>query len=307
MGNKIGAILVLYYPDIETLYNVLDNLSNQVDEICIVDNSFVTHANLFVRYANIHYKPLYKNVGIAAAQNIGIFYFLEAGFDYVLLIDQDSILSINTVRQLYDAFVALQSCNYKIAAIGSRNINRKNGLFYPPKSKEISVIRKETIGGGSDIIEYYSIISSVSLIPINNFLLVGGMDESLFIDGVDHEWCWRAWHKANLRSFIVKDAYIYHQFGEGDKKIATRSVSIASPFRVYFQFRNYLWLCRRKYTPFFWKIKHLIKYMIKIFYFPICVTPRMLYIKNILRGICDGIFKYNKLKTEWPTFQKKKD
>lgn len=306
MGNKIGAILVLYNPDIKVLHDVLESLNTQVDEICIIDNSTNTHADLFIQYEHIYYQPLYKNVGIAAAQNIGISYFLKQHFHYVLLIDQDSILPPKTVLKLYETIVCLESHNYQIAAIGTLKVNKKNGMLYPPKSKKITVIPKNVIGNDSDIIEYYSIISSVSLIPTDNFLKIGGMDNNLFIDGVDHEWCWRAWHKAKLRSFIVKDSYIYHQFGEGDKRFIQREISISSSFRIYFQFRNYLWLCRRNYTPTFWKKKHLMKYTIKFFYFPIFVKPRLQYLKNMLKGIYDGFFKYNK-NIGWPTFQETKE
>lgn len=44
-------------------------------------------------------------------------------------------------------------------------------------------------------VHYYkmhSIISSYSLVPLRNFLIVGNMDERLFIDFVDDDWCWRA-------------------------------------------------------------------------------------------------------------------
>ena len=77
-------------------------------------------------------------------------------------------------------------------------------------------------------------MSSISLIPCKVFNIVGGFDESLFIDGVDNEWCWRAWHKCGLRSFIVEDAEIGHMLGEGDRffflKKRHRSPFLSIPF-----------------------------------------------------------------------------
>ena len=87
----------------------------------------------------------------------------------------------------------------------------------------------------------------------------GGFDESLFIDGVDHEWCWRAWHTHAYRTFIVRDAVIDQ------------------------------WLKRLEYTPAYWIKKNGLKYAVKFFYFPIMVSPRGKYLKNILRGIRDGL------------------
>ena len=298
----IGAIVVLYNPDFDVTSKALESLMRQVDRVCVVDNSLSEHSEELKKYINIEYISLEKNVGIAAAQNIAITYFIRQKYDFVVFSDQDSIAPIGVVDKLYNAYMTLQSHGYKVGVVGTRAINRQTGKPYSPKSKEFASISGCSIGYDSDLTEVYSVISSISLISTISFVELGGFDESLFIDGVDHEWCWRAWHHAQLRSFIVEDALISHQLGEGDKKFASKEIAIASPFRVYYQFRNYLWLCRRDYVPSFWKKKHLLKYMVKFLYFPLCVPPRMKYAKNILKGIYDGLFKYKKY-IEWPTFQ----
>lgn len=298
----IGAIVVLYNPDFSITRKALESLKNQVDKICVVDNSFENHLIELKEFCDVEYISLKKNVGIAAAQNIGIAYFIQEKFDFIIFSDQDSIAPEGVVDKLYNAYFALQTHGYKVGITGTRAINRQTGKPYPPKSKEFAFIPGHIIGYDSDLTEVYSVISSISLISTISLVELGGFDESLFIDGVDHEWCWRAWHHAQLRSFIVEDALISHQLGEGDKKFASKEIAIASPFRVYYQFRNYLWLCRRDYVPSFWKKKHLLKYMVKFFYFSLCVSPRMKYAKNILKGIYDGLFKYKKY-IEWPTFQ----
>lgn len=78
-----------------------------------------------------------------------------------------------------------------------------------------------------------------------------------------------------------------------------KKVAIASPFRVYYQFRNYLWLCRRDYVPRYWKRKNGMKYFVKLFYFPICVAPRTMYLRRIVRGVISGL---NPVKPNWPIF-----
>lgn len=76
-----------------------------------------------------------------------------------------------------------------------------------------------------------------------------------------------------------------------------KKVAIASPFRVYYQFRNYLWLCRRDYVPRYWKKKNGMKYFVKLFYFPICVAPRAMYLRRIVHGVISGL---NPVKSNWP-------
>ena len=40
----------------------------------------------------------------------------------------------------------------------------------------------------------------------------------------------------------MEDAEIGHMLGEGDRFFFLKKVAIASPFSVYYQVRNYLWL-----------------------------------------------------------------
>ena len=151
-----------------------------------------------------------------------------------------------------------------------------------------------SLSGGESFLISLALALGLSSLSSNNLKV-----ESLFIDDVDNEWCWRAWHKCGLRSFIVEDAEIGHMLGEGDRFFFLKKVAIASPFRVYYQFRNYLWLCRRDYVPRYWKRKNGMKYFVKLFYFPICVAPRTMYLRRIVRGVITGL---NPVKPNWPIF-----
>ena len=73
----IGAIVVLYNPDFNVTSKALESLMRQVDRVCVVDNSLSEHSEELKKYINIEYISLEKNVGIAAAQNIAITYFIR--------------------------------------------------------------------------------------------------------------------------------------------------------------------------------------------------------------------------------------
>lgn len=291
--NKIGAIIVLYCPDWDTTGKAIISLASQVDCLCIVDNT--PNANERKRVTslakNIAYIPLKENKGIAAAQNTGIHFLSnKGGFDYVAFSDQDSLAPANTIAVLHATFQALEEHGVKVAAVGTRAVNRFTRKPYPTKSKEFAKYPHQTYDTPCDLTECYSVRSSISMISMISLTTIGGFDETLFIDGVDHEWCWRAWHKDQLRTFISEGTQISHSLGEKDRKIAHKEISISSSFRLYYQYRNYLWLCRRSYTPRFWKRKHLFKYMIKAVYYPLIVSPRWQNLKCILSGIKDGLF-----------------
>lgn len=276
---KIGCIIVLFNPKIELLKKVIESVENQVDSIFFADNSNVDIAFSFgVRDT---YVKMNGNLGIAAAQNVGIRHFLKMGYTHLFFLDQDSILTKGLIHQLKTDLECLNSENIPIGGIEARPINVNSGKKY-----QASISRGRSMN--NHLTEVGEIMNSASLIPSNNFNLVGLFDEYLFIDGVDHEWCWRAHSKMNYRFFISEKAFINHSLGEGDKFLIYRPISIPSPNRVYYQFRNFFILSRRKYVPNYWKLKNGIKYILKLFYYPLFISPRWIYFKNMVRGIIHG-------------------
>lgn len=281
----IGAIIVLYNPDFKLLFKGLDALLPQVDEACIIDNSSVDNNYMFLGYNKINYIPLNKNVGIATAQNIGIKHFICKKFDYIIFSDQDSVASEGLISELLFVFESLANNNIKVAALGPMPINRVTAKPYITSTNIKEIFSKGKICDNYSLYEMYSIISSFSIIKLDSFELVGTLEDNLFIDGVDDEWGWRAFYKGGLRSFIVYELTFSHFQGSDNNVIYKKS----TPFRSYFQFRNFIVLLKRSYVPFYWKRRNLIKFMIKLFYYPLFVSPRLNYLKEILKGIKDGI------------------
>ena len=117
---------------------------------------------------------------------------------------------------------------------------------------------------------------------------MGYLDESLFIDGVDHEWCWRATSKGYV-SGITSNVTLTHFVGQNEFKIFGIQIILSSPFRYYYQTRNWLWLMRRNYVPKRWKINTSIKRIIYPLFFPFITKKwKEIYI-NIWRGVKDGL------------------
>lgn len=284
--------MVLYNPDIPTVRHALDTLCATVDCLCLVDNSPVDNSRHFADMEHTTYMAMMRNTGIAAAQNAGLRKLAQLGVGYVLFSDQDSIVNAETAVTLRRGYEALLKMGIKVGGVGTRAINKETGMPYPSKSKEFETLTLNAENQSLHATRCSYIRSSVSLMRMSTFRDVGGYDETLFIDGVDNELCWRA-NAKGYSFFIVEEATITHHLGEGDHHIANRNVAISSAFRIYYQYRNYIWLCRRGYVPQWWKRLHLAKYAAKAVYYPLFVKPRFGYAKGIARGICDGIFKKN--------------
>lgn len=278
------AVIVLYHPDIVSLEKNIKQLLCQVDQIILVDNSEDTGSNLELLKlgSKASYFHMGKNLGVAIAQNYGIKKAIENKASYILIMDQDSSAVLDMVDNLKNGLLLLKEKGYKISAIGPNAINEKTGVAYKPR------LKKRVYFDGLPIFKISEIISSGSLISVNVFKEVGLMDEKLFIDGVDHEWCWRAAEKGYTCA-MMENVALVHMLGEGDRKFLGFPIAITSSFRVYYQYRNYFYLLRKNYVPLYWKINNGIKYLIKAFYYPLFVKPRKNYFKNICRGISAGI------------------
>lgn len=282
LRNSIAAVMVLFHPDKELLKRNLSAITPQVGRVFIVDNTPGGNLNADNILKTSHtYIPLGKNTGIAAAQNVGISEALKGGYESIYFLDQDSISPLDIILRLSRAKRLLENKNVKVGAIGPLPINRSNGLPYIPTTD-----KAEGIEGLTEVRE---LISSGSLISSSTLKEVGGMMEELFIDGVDHEWCWRATAKGGYRFFVAKDIKFHHQLGIGDRRMLWWKVATPSPFRTYYLYRNIFILAYITYVPLGFKIKNAAKLAAKIFYYPLFISPRTEYARNIFRGVRDGL------------------
>ena len=284
---RIVAIVVLYNPNGNKFIRNLKQLSLQVDNVCVVDNSSCSYEEALQDVPNLLYFPQYKNIGIAAAQNVGLRYAIEKGFGYVLFSDPDSFIPSDAVESLLITFRSLSEKGFEVGAVGSTAYSESTGLPYHIKD---SFVRRISEYG---VTEVTYTMNSISLIETELFKYVGLMDEGLFIDGVDDEWCWRASSQLGKRFFIVDNVIIKHNLGRSKGRIGKRNISIASPKRLYYEYRNFIWLKRRKYVPKHWVKYNGLKYIVKFFYYPLLVPPRFDNLVNIIKGIKDGLLVKN--------------
>ncbi|MEJ6981635.1 glycosyltransferase family 2 protein [Pedobacter sp. P351] len=286
-----SAVIVLYNPVIDELAKNIYAIIPQVNSIILIDNS-VRHLNLEflkeireLKKLKIEYIFNNQNLGVAAAQNIGLKMAISRGAEYLIIFDQDSCPSDNMVRQLFEDYQLLLENGVSVGAIGPMAINIQTNKPYNPRIRRFRPFPQV-----QHVLQVTELISSGCLLHKDVLTIVGLMDEKLFIDGVDHEWCWRA-KTFNYHCALTTKARLYHMLGEGDRKFLGINVAITSPFRVYFQYRNFFYLLKKGYVPLYWKLNNALKYVIKLLYYPVFIHPQKVYFKNIIKGIIDGVKK----------------
>jgi len=294
---RICGVVVCFVPDLATLASGLGSLAGQLDAIVVVDNGSSTAVSDWLKVeeaaGRIYYRKLASNLGLATGHNTGIAWARQHGFSHVLLLDQDSCPSAGMVERLACTLLELEAQGRRVAAVGPRLVIEAGRTRVFPFIK-LGLLRNQTHfnrkSPGSPV-DADIVISSGSLIPLSVIDAVGGMDEALFIDNVDVDWCFRAaFHGFEL--FGDGNARMQHGLGDGSYRIwlfRWRYVIVHKPVRLYYIMRNRLKLYARPHTPWLWIVQDWHRLSAKLFLFALIIPPRRKNARMMLRGLLDGI------------------
>lgn len=281
---KLDMVLVTYNPDLELLKLVLDSITPQVRTTYIIDNGSQLSNDLINLSAdNIKVLLLNDNKGIAFAQNIGIKESIKDQSDFILISDQDTIYPSDFVGKM-------------LAGNHPDNLAAICPLFHDVNQGNINegFILKSKFGferfyPESGVYQIFQAIASGCILNAATIEEIGLMDEGLFIDWVDLEWCWRA----NSKGYTVlgnADVIITHQLGDGAVNLGFRDVSLRSPIRHYYITRNAFHLALRcKSLGNINQILLFFKSFRYLFGFPILSKPRLKHLKYVTKGFIHGI------------------
>lgn len=251
-------------------------IDNTPDKVCDYLNDLSQNPD-----NNLKYTPLKNNLGIATAQNIGINNSIEKkDADFFLFLDQDSSIEEGFVNKMVEEYTRIEKLGVNIAALGPTIINKDNLLSYKQEKK----------GKDQNAQGFYTpsvLISSGMLIQSKILKQVGLMEDELFIDAVDFEWCWRAKFKG-YDCCLTERVKMNHKVGIEDKKFLGQPILISSPKRYFYQYRNFLLLVNRSYVPTKWKIKNFIRKFFLLIYIPITTKHGFKSLNFMLSGIKEG-------------------
>lgn len=274
----ISATIVLFNPDLDKLKENIDAVLPQVDHLFLVDNApknfdFNILSSWYDDASNIskiQYLPNDSNRGIAYALNRGIEAAKKSGDEWILTLDQDSVIP----RNLVSGYMRVISDHTKCGIVTCQ--------------VDYNGVRQETVQKADETVDFA--ITSGSLLNIQACYEIGGYDESMFIDGVDFEYCFRL--RANGYSIIrAGDVLLKHELG--DLKIVSflgKKISVENhnAFRTYYISRNYIY-CDRKHKGYYGKYQCLTneaKLITKVLLFE---KGKFKKLKSILQGIWAGL------------------
>ncbi len=286
---KILAVIVSYNPDLGSLDEAVKALVGQGVEVLVIDNGSANQAELVSYELNVKRVLNADNLGLGAAHNQGLKFAVEHEFEYLLILDQDSLPLEDMVASLLDAH-RQKSTSHKVSAVGACYLNSDNQSesFFV----RFGALKFQRSYPKEGVVKADFLISSGSLFSVAALQSIGGMDESLFIDHVDTEWFLRA-RSQGYQAFGVGAARMQHGLGERTHRMKfarrERNVPQHQPFRYYYIFRNSVALYKRGYASFLWKWNDLQRLAAIFVMFGLVKAPRWRNLQMMLLGLWHGL------------------
>jgi len=276
--SRTVAVLVAYHPE-EHLTENVRALLEQVSHVVIVDNESSEGSKKIlgkVSRSAVSYIFNESNLGVAKGFNQGIRWGIENGYDYFLLMDQDSRPQEQMVAKLLKAMEAF-TLKGQMALVGPHHEDFK---------------RKIPVTSALEVETAPLLITSGSLLSKKIVDKIGFYDERLFIDHVDHDYCLRVIKNGGVCA-KVNTAVLQHRFGKAEvRTVLGKSFFLQdySSFRRYHMMRNRIVLYKRygvlKDTWFWMDLRSASKDLLKLILFESGKRNKLL---AVLKGLVDGL------------------
>lgn len=243
------AIAILNYNGREVTAECLDSLA-EIDysghEVVVVDNGSQDGSQAFFKasYPDVTLIENGENIGFTGGNNAAINYALERDFDYVLLLNNDTVVAPSFLTELVKVAQARDDVGM---------LNPKIYFYDYPEllwygGGRISFFRGvEHFGFGKSCSPELNRQREVDFITGCAFLIkravlekVGPLDDRLFIYCEDLDWSFKV-REAGFKGLYVPESVIWHKEGIDTKK------NKSNAFRKYLATRNLLFVFYRHF------------------------------------------------------------
>lgn len=285
---SVAAVVSTFNPGPDLMDNCAALLEQCADVVVVDDGSSAPDEGVFEAVAGLGCAVLrlQANAGIAAALNKGI-QFARSRYqdlDFILTMDQDSLVAPGFVHELTSAAKAAKTAGVEVGMVAPAEVS---GMPSRERKREGAVI----IGDEP--------VQSGLLIPIPSLEAIGPFNEALFIDGVDSEFYLRAKAKG-LQCIIARGASLEHSLGTmvparlGGLPLGWRGrplmVRTAASWRYYFIVRNRILLGRKfALSEPYWTVRGFLGDARHILLVTLLAAGRGERLSAAWRGLSDGV------------------
>lgn len=239
---KIGIVTVLYNSEgvLEEFFRTLDEQTFKDFTLYVIDNASKDNSlKKAIELSNtVSFKTVFfpekENWGIAKGNNIGIKAALNDKCDYVLLSNNDIVLNVKTIENLYQGLIST-SADMAVPKIFYYDTN----LIWCAGG-DFSWLKGLTYhyGNNKKDAPCYNITKFVNYSPTCFMLIskyvfdkVGFMDEKYFVYYDDTDFVWRAVMQNKIKLAYIPQSSLLH-------KESACTGRASSPFKLKYLFRN---------------------------------------------------------------------
>lgn len=254
---------------------VVDNASTD-ESMKILEETYRDKPEISLEYMD-------KNTGFSHANNVGIKKAMEWQADYVLLLNNDTVIESNMISEL----IACAVRHPKTVIVPKIYYSDNRSVIWSAGGAVSKVVKKvrhigldqEDKGQFNEEKEIEVATGCCLLIPVSVIEEVGFLDEQYFLYYEDTEYCFRLQSRGK-KIIFCPDAIVYHKVGASSK-------GKTSALCAYYIARNWLY-CNRQYLG--------KRYPVFLLYYAInrvvcCVlwalTGKGKLVRATWRGICD--------------------
>ena len=252
MQARINIVILNWngFDDTCQLLDSLFNISYTNIKIIVVDNNSVNNEAEMLRKSygdKIHIISCKKNLGFSGGNNVGIKFSLEDKADFVLLLNNDTIVEADFLEPLINIFdssnkigITGPQINYynemdKIWSAGGKISRIRSSGFAKSNFKETESNKEH---------KSVSFVSGCCMLIKSEVLTrVGIFDENYFLYNEDTDLCLRT-TRAGYKVLIIPESKIYHKVNSSTEK----NLSLLP---LYYTTRNRLYLAKKNFHSTF--------------------------------------------------------
>ena len=249
MDLSLAGVVILYNPD-DAVFENLKSYAPFLQMLYVIDNSERINEPLITKikaHFSVQYIPHHDNLGISYSLNEAL-QLAKGKYQWLLTMDQDSRFYETSFEAYCSQLLDLPDDVYGICPT----------YEYPENTG------KDDMPG--ELMAVENGITSGNIIHVDIALKCGGFDENLFIDEVDHEFCYRC-NRYGYKLLKYSPNILLHSLGHPIyAKLLGRSFKAFNEnyVRQYYIFRNKLYISAT-YPEKRWSYyKDLCKWTIKI-------------------------------------------
>jgi rhamnosyltransferase len=286
--EKVIAVMCEMNPDVPLLKESLQSMRGQAESVIIIDNSNKPEIKEalkkavaeFGNFVTVVWNP--HDIGNSGSFAQGARLAVAQGAEWVVTINDDTILAPGTIETMFKAYRALPAETQKSIGLITPNLTTIRGLAFPD---------------GDPVVNDDGGTAEGQLVKTSIFPIVGYWNELLFIDYVDGEFCCRV-QMHGFKTLLVPKAVVATRYGQPIlRKFLWKTANVPNykPYRYYFMCRNSIYLYIRNFRTYILRNNHwydafwaliIPRYLIKMVLFE---DNRKAKLRAVWRGFWDGL------------------